>query len=151
MLSFPFCLYKFQRLSFVLSFWPVFVDFLSKFPVEFPIRIFIFYSWFLRGSQFSHKLILPLHSLDHLIRLYHLLIYTLLVIYFFRFHLHSMFLSGGKVVFSRFIILFRFPWFIFCSCVSVCSVLFGCALFGCVAILFSKVGGYFGSSVSVFQ
>ena len=70
---FPFCSNIFQRL-FVLSFWPVFVDFLSAFPVEFPILVLIFSSCFLRVSQCSHKLISPLHRLVHLIRLYYLLI-----------------------------------------------------------------------------
>ena len=52
-----------------------------------------------------------------------------------------MFLNDGKIVFSPLIILFKFSRFAFCSCVSVCSGLFGCALFGCVAFPFSKVGG----------
>ena len=52
-----------------------------------------------------------------------------------------MFLSDGKVVFSPFIIPFKFSRFTFCSCVSVCSGLIGCAVFGCVAFSFSKVGG----------
>ena len=53
-LWFIFSSYMFQRLSFVLSFWPVLVDFLSAFPVEFPIMNLIFSSCSLRGSQFSH-------------------------------------------------------------------------------------------------
>ena len=48
--------------------------FLSAFPVEFPILVLIFRSYFLRGSQFSHKLILLLHRLVHLIWLYYSLI-----------------------------------------------------------------------------
>ena len=65
----------FQRLSFVSSFLPVLVDFLSEFLVEIPIRVLIFLSCFLRGSQFSHKLISLLHKLVHLIRLFYSLIY----------------------------------------------------------------------------
>ena len=61
-LSFPFCLYMFLRLSFILSFCPVFIAFfLSAFPVEFRILVLIFFFFwcFLRGSLFSHKLISP--------------------------------------------------------------------------------------------
>ena len=54
-----------------------------------------------------------------------------------------MFLNDGKVVFSLFIILFKFFRFIFCSCDSVCSGLVGCAVFGWVGFLFSEVGGPF--------
>ena len=53
-----------------------------------------------------------------------------------------MFLSNGKVFFSQFIILFKLSRFPFCFYVSVC---FG--LFGCVAFLFSEVGGHFGYTV----
>ena len=84
-LPFPFCLYMFQRLSYALSFWPVIVDFLSAFPVEFSILVLIFSSCFLRRSQFSRKLISPLHRLVYLIRLYYLLIYKLVLDQFFRF------------------------------------------------------------------
>ena len=84
-LPFLICLYMFQRLSFVLSFWPVFVDFSSAFPVEFPILVLIFSSCFLRGSQFSHKLISPRHRLAHIIRLYYLLMYKLVLDLFFPF------------------------------------------------------------------
>ena len=48
---------------FVLSFWPFFVKILFAFPVECPVLILIFPSFFLRGSQFSHKLISPQHRL----------------------------------------------------------------------------------------
>ena len=44
-LPFPFCSYIFQRFSFVLSFWPVFVDFLSAFP----ILVLIFFFWLFEG------------------------------------------------------------------------------------------------------
>ena len=57
--------------------------------------------------------------------------------------LDSMFLNDGKVIFSLFIILFKFSTFNFCSCDSVCSGLFGCAVFGCVEFSFSEVGGSF--------
>ena len=57
--------------------------------------------------------------------------------------LHSTFLIDGKVVFSLFKILFKFPRFNFCSCESVCSGLFGCAVFGCVGFPFSKIVGSF--------
>ena len=108
--------------------------FLSACPVEFPIQVLIISSCYLRGSQFSHKLISPLHRFVHLIRLYYSLILTLF---------HSMFHHDGKVVFSPFIILFEFSRFTFCSCVSVCSGYSGWALFDCVAFLFSEVGGSF--------
>ena len=54
-----------------------------------------------------------------------------------------MFLNDGKVVFSQFIILFKFSRFIFCSCDSVSLGLLSCALFGCVAFPFSEVGSSF--------
>ena len=54
-----------------------------------------------------------------------------------------MFLNDGKVVFSLSIILFKFSRFTFCSCVSDCSGLLGCALCGCVVFPFSKVGRSF--------
>ena len=57
--------------------------------------------------------------------------------------LHSLFLNNCKVVFSLFKILFKFSRFNFCSCDSVCSGLFGCAVFGCVGFPFSEVGGSF--------
>ena len=119
-LSFAFCSDMFQRLSFVLLFWPVFVDFLFAFPGEFLILVLIFSSCFLRRSQFSHKLNSLLHSLVHLIQLYYSLIH--------------------KVVLDLF---YSFSRFSFCSCDSVCSELFGCALFGYVAFLFSKLGSSF--------
>ena len=53
-LLFPFCPYMFQHFSFVLSFLPVFVAFLSTFPVEFPIQILILSSCSLREPLFSH-------------------------------------------------------------------------------------------------
>ena len=83
-LHFPFCSNIFQRL-FVWWFWPVFVDFLSAFPVEFPILVLIFSSCFLRGSQCSHKLISPLHRLVLLIRLYHSLICEVILDLFYLF------------------------------------------------------------------
>ena len=54
-----------------------------------------------------------------------------------------MFLNDGKVVFSLFIILLKFSRFNFCSCDSVCSGLFACAVFGYVGFPFSEVGGSF--------
>ena len=45
-----------------------------------------------------------------------------------------MFLNDGKVVFSLFIILFKFSGFNFCWCDSVYSGLFGCALLGCALL-----------------
>ena len=78
-LPFPFCSNIFLRLSFVLSFWPVFVDILSVFPVEFPIMVLILPSCFLRVSQFFHKLISLLHTLLHIIPFYYSLIYMLVL------------------------------------------------------------------------
>ena len=72
-LPFPFCSYTFQNL-FVLPFWPVFVDFLSAFPAEFPILVLTVFSCFLMGSQFSHTVISPLHRLVHLTLSYYSLI-----------------------------------------------------------------------------
>ena len=75
-LPFPFCSYIFQRLFFVLSFWPVLVDFFFfAFPVEFLILVLIFLSCLMRGSQFSCKLISLQQKLVHFIRLYYSLIY----------------------------------------------------------------------------
>ena len=54
-----------------------------------------------------------------------------------------MFLSDGKVVFSSFIIFFKFSSFVFCTSIIVCSVLFGWVPFGCVVFLFSEVGDSF--------
>ena len=72
------------------------------------------------------------------------------VLYLFRFCLDcSPFyvLSDGKVVFFPFIILCKFSRLTFCSCICVCSVLFGCVfgcvLLGCLAFLFSDVAGSF--------
>ena len=73
-LSFAFSSRIFQDLS-VLPFLPVFVDFLSGFPVELPILVLTVSSCFLRGPQFFHPLISPLHRLDHLTQLYYLLIW----------------------------------------------------------------------------
>ena len=57
-----------------------FCRFFSAFPVEFPILVLIFSLCFLRESQFPLKLISPRsHRLIHLIRLYHSLIYKLVV------------------------------------------------------------------------
>ena len=138
----PFCPNMFQRFSFVLSFLPVFVAFLSAFPVEFLIQILFFCSCSLRETRFSHKLILTLRRLVHLIRLCFLLVYILILDLFFSVSIlivvHSIFLCDGKVVFCSFIILFKFSKFIFCSCVSVCSVLFGVVVF-----LFSEIGDSF--------
>ena len=78
-LPFPLCSYIFQRLSFVLSFLPVFVDFLSAFPVDFPILVLIFPSYFLRESQVSHKLISSRHRLVYLIRFYYSSIYKVIL------------------------------------------------------------------------
>ena len=83
MLPFLFCSYIFQRLSFVLSFCPDFVDFLFAFPVEFPILVLIFSSYFLRESQFFQKLISPLHILVNLILLYYSLIYKVVIDLFY--------------------------------------------------------------------
>ena len=88
-LPFPFGSYIFQCLSFFfffLSFWLAFVDFfLSAFPVKFPILVLIFLLCFLRGSQFSHKLILLLHRLVNSIWLYYSLIYMLVLDLFYSF------------------------------------------------------------------
>ena len=54
-----------------------------------------------------------------------------------------MLLNDGTVIFSLYKILFKFSRFNFCSCDSVCSGLFGCAVFGRVQFSFSKVGGSF--------
>ena len=110
------------------------------------IPCFVFSSCFLRGFQFSLKLISPQHRLLHFIRSYYLLIYKVVIDLFHSFRLNcSPFyvFNDGKVVFSLFIILFLFSRFNFCSCNSVCFGLFGCALFGCVAFTFTVVSGSF--------
>ena len=125
--------------SLVLSF---FVSFRSFFFICVSSRIshpgFDFLFVLFKGPRFSHKLILPLHRLVQFNSVNAVLCWyiCLYLIHFFvsiLIVLHSMFLSGGKVVFRSFIILFKFPKFIFCSC--VCSVLLGW--------LFSEVGGSF--------
>ena len=169
---FTFCLYLFNLPSFLSTFWfissscivifscpnmfqhflcllflTVFVVILFTFPVKFPIQSLIFCLCSLRGHQFSHKQILLLHQLLHLIQLCFLLVYMLILVFFFHFHLDcSPFyvFSGGKEVFCSFIILFKFSKFIFCSFVSVCSLLLG----GC---LVSKVGGSFWLNCSYFS
>ena len=79
--------HNFQRFSFLLSFLSVFVAFFSAFPVEFPIQVLLFCWCSLMKPIFSHKLILLLHELVHLIRLCFLLVYMLIRDLFFRFHL----------------------------------------------------------------
>ena len=51
-------------------------------------RRFDFFSCFLRGSKFSHKLTSPLHRLVHSILLYYSLIYKVELDLFFRFRLN---------------------------------------------------------------
>ena len=106
---FSLCRYLFNFPSFVSTFWFIsssfiviflcvafltlhvpasflcFIIFLSVFPVGFPIVVLIFSSCFLKGYQFSHKLISLPHRLVHLIRLYYLLIYKLVLDSFFQF------------------------------------------------------------------
>ena len=109
-LTIPFSSHIFQDLS-VLPFWPVFVDFLSGFPVELPILVLTVSSCFLKGPQFSHTLISPLHRLDHLSQIYYLLICKVacdLLFVSVLSVLHSMFLNNGRVVFKLFIILLGF-------------------------------------------
>ena len=101
-LAFPFCLFMFHCFHIVLSFWPVLVDFLSAFPVEFPFMVLFFTSCFLRWSQCSHQLISSLHRLFHLIWLYYSLNHNVVFDLFYSFPsklIHSRFLNDGKVVF----------------------------------------------------
>ena len=81
--AFSFLSNIFQHLFFVLSFGPVFIDFLLAFSVKFLILILILSSCFLRGSQFSHKLISPQHRLVHLIRSYYSLIHKVVLDLFY--------------------------------------------------------------------
>ena len=67
--SFLFSLISAPFFFIILACFRIF--FLFAFPVEFPISILTFSACFLRGSQFSHKLILHLHRLVHLTRLYY--------------------------------------------------------------------------------
>ena len=53
-----------------------------------------------------------------------------------------MFLHDDKVIFLQFKIFFKFSRFNFFF-YSVCSGLFGCAVFGCGGFPFSEVGGSF--------
>ena len=57
--------YKFRRFTFVLSFF--LVDFLSVFPVEFPIQVLSFCLCFLEEHGFYHRLITRLRILVRLI------------------------------------------------------------------------------------
>ena len=84
-LPFPFCSRIFQCLPFVLSFWPVFVVFLFVFPVEFLILVLTFSSCFLRGSQYSHKLISLMYRLVYLTRSYYSLVYKVVFDLFYSF------------------------------------------------------------------
>ena len=63
-----------SRLLQRLSFWSLGLVFVVSFAfqVKFPIPVLTVSSCFLRGSQFSHKLILLLHILVHLTRFYYL-------------------------------------------------------------------------------
>ena len=73
LLFFQCCLFLFPVNSVPLIFiiLACFRSFLFSFPVEFPIPVLSVSSCFLRGSQFSHKLILHLHRLVLLTRLYY--------------------------------------------------------------------------------
>ena len=102
---FPFSSHIFQDLS-VLPFWPVFVDFLSGFPVELPVLVLTASSCFLMGPQFSHTLISPLHRLDHLPQIYYLLICKV------AFDLFCLFLLW---VFSILCFLMMEGWYSHCS------------------------------------
>ena len=66
----PFSSRLFQRPSFFIIL-VCFRSFLFAFPVEFPIPVLTLSSCFLRGFQFSHKLIFHLHRLVHLPRSYY--------------------------------------------------------------------------------
>ena len=59
--------------------------FYLSFQSNFPSWFWFFSSCFLRGSQFSHKLISSLHISVHLIRLYYSLIYKFVLDFFFPF------------------------------------------------------------------
>ena len=65
-----FCSPLFQRPSFFIIL-ACFLSFLFAFPVEFPISVLTVSLCFLRGFQFSHKLILHLHRLVLLTQLYY--------------------------------------------------------------------------------
>ena len=65
-----FCSRLFQRHSLFIILC-CFRSILFAFPVEFPNPVLTVSSCFLMGSQFSHKLILHLHRLVHLTRLYY--------------------------------------------------------------------------------
>ena len=85
-LPFPFRFHISQRLSFVLSFWPFFF---RRFFICVSSRIshsgFDIFSCFLRGCQFSHKLISFLHRLVNLSRLYNSLICKVVLDLFYSF------------------------------------------------------------------
>ena len=93
---------------------------------------FWFFPCFLRGSQFSHKLILPLHRLVNLIQLHYSLIYKVVLdlFYSFLFKLFSILCFSVNFLDLPFVLVLMFalgPGF--------CVV--------CVAFLFSDVGGSF--------
>ena len=154
MLPFPFYSYIFLCLSLFFSFLAIFVNFLSAFSNEITILVLIFLSCFLRGSEFSRKLISLLHELVHLLRLYYSLIYIYVCTWFALVVcaltiLHSMLLNYGNVVFLLFTIPFKFSRLNFCSCDIVCSRLCGCAVFRCVGFHFPKLVVHFGWVVCV--
>ena len=141
-LPFPFCSYVFQRLSFVLSFWPVFIDFFISVFSQISHPGFDFFLLLFEGNpifsqtNFAPAEIRSFNSVILFIDIYHNTAFILFVS--FLTVIHSMFLNDSKVVFSLFIILFKFSRFTFCSCDSACSRLFGCVVFPS-----SEVGGSF--------
>ena len=101
----------FQRLSFVLSFLLVIIDFLSAFPVDFAIQVLGFCSFFFLGKKkirFFYKLISLLHRLVRLI-LGCLLRYVSIIRLFFSVSslivVQFIFLRDGNVVFFSYIIV----------------------------------------------
>ena len=80
-----FCLKMLRRFSFVSSFLLVVVDFLSAFPVKFPIQVLSFCSCFFGEPRFFHRLISLLHRVIHLIIWCFSLRYVLMIRLFFPF------------------------------------------------------------------
>ena len=123
----------FQRSVSVLSFLLIVKDFLSAFPVQFPIKVLSFCSCSLRKRRFYQRLISLSHRLVLLILRCCSLKYALIFRQFFSVSaltiFQSWFLSDGNLVFFSDKILLNISILIFSSCVSLCSVWFGYVVF----------------------
>ena len=126
-LSVPFS-YLFHHYLFIIQ--ACFCSFfLFAFSVEFPILVWTVSPCFLSGSQFPHKLILNLHRLVHLTRLYYSSVCKVVYDLFYLF-LSYVFSILCFIAFSLLMILFTYSRFNFCSCDGLSSWLLGSVYLG---------------------